>query len=210
MGDSDTDFRLQDEDDDEEDEEEERKEAQEHDTLLRRMLRTRSIVISQDITPEVTRRVIQQLILLDADDPKAEIKVYINSPGGDADSGFAIFDMLRFVRAPIKTICAGLVASAGSIILLAAERQNRISLPNARIMIHQPRSIIRGSSVDIQITAKEIVKLRERADRLIAQETGKPVERVTEDTDRDYWMSPAEALEYGLISRIVTRMDEIA
>ena len=116
---------------------------------------------------------------------------------------------MKFVEPEIKTVCAGLVASAASIILLGAEKKNRVSLPNSRILIHQPSTVIQGYAADVAISATEVVKLREKANRIIASETGSPIEKVEKDTNRDYWMSPEEAIEYGLISRIVRSHKEI-
>jgi ATP-dependent Clp protease protease subunit len=171
--------------------------------LSAKLLKTRTIIISQEVSDELARSVLAQLLILEAESPTEPIRVFINSPGGAADSGFAIFDMLRFVKPEVKIICAGLVASAAAIILLGAKREHRFSLPNSRILIHQPSTMIQGYAADVAISAVEIVKLRERANKLIAAETGKPLEKVERDTNRDYWMSPEEALEYGLISKII-------
>ena len=178
-------------------------------SLIRGLMKSRTILISQPIIPELTERVLAQLLLLEQEDANSPIKAFINSPGGSADDGFAIFDMLRFVSCPIKTISSGLTASAATIILLAASRENRLALPNSRIMIHQPSAGVQGSASDIKITAEQILKLRDRANRLIAEETGQTLSKVEEDTNRDYWLSPTEALEYGLIGRIVMSHKEI-
>jgi ATP-dependent Clp protease protease subunit len=139
----------------------------------------------------------------------APIKLYINTPGGSADDGFAIHDVIRFIKAPVYSICVGLNASAGTLILLGSPRERRLALPNARIMIHQPSGGGRGRSSDVEITAEEILKLRDRANRLIASETGRPLDKVELDTDRDYWMSAEQARDYGLISRVVRTLREI-
>jgi len=168
----------------------------------------RTILISEEVSPKLTERVITQLLWLDTQsaDP---IRVFINTPGGSADDGFAIYDMMRFIRAPIVNICVGLNASAGTIILLGAPKERRLALPNARIMIHQPSGGARGRATDIEITADEILKLRRRANELIAEGCGRSVEQVEEDTDRDHWMSPEEAKAYGLVSRIIGSKKEI-
>jgi ATP-dependent Clp protease protease subunit len=171
--------------------------------LWAKLLKTRTIIISQEVSDELARSVLAQLLVLEAENSMEPIRIFINSPGGAADSGFAIFDMLRFIKPEVKIICAGLVASAAAIILLGAKHENRMSLPNSRILIHQPSTMIQGYAADVAISAVEIVKLRERANKLIAAETGKPLEKVERDTNRDYWMSPEEALEYGLIGRII-------
>jgi ATP-dependent Clp protease protease subunit len=153
--------------------------------------------------------VITQLLYLDHEDAKKPIKIFINSPGGSADDGFAIYDMIRFVRSPVKIISAGLSASAATVIMLAAKKENRFALPNARIMIHQPSMRSFGAAEDLRRTAEQILKLRQRINELYAQETGQPLAKVSEDTDRDYWMTAQEAVEYGLISRVVNSHDEL-
>ncbi len=135
--------------------------------------------------------------------------MFINSPGGSADDGYAIYDMIRFIRPRVKIISAGLSASAATVIMLAAAKEDRLALPNARIMIHQPSMRSFGAAEDIKRTAEQILKLRQRINELYAQETGQPLEKVSEDTDRDYWMSADEAVEYGLISRVVASLDDL-
>ncbi len=189
-------------------EEEEEKEKRRGDELVLKLLKTRTIVIADVVSKIMAQKVISQLLLLEQDDPKAEIKIFINSPGGDADAGFAIYDMIRFVTPPVKIICAGITASAAVIILLAAEKVSRHSLPNARILIHQPSTGVHGTAADIQIEASEILKCREKINKLIANETGQSVEKVENDTKRNFWMSADEALKYGLIGKIIqTRKD---
>lgn len=168
----------------------------------------RTLLVSEEVSPRLTQRIAASLLWLEgqSDDP---IRVYINTPGGSADDGFAIHDLLRFVSAPVYCISIGLNASAGSLILLAAPRERRIALPNSRFMIHQPSGGGRGTSSDIDITAEEILKLRARANELIAEETGRTVEQVESDTDRDYWMSASEAMEYGLVGRVVSSIRDI-
>jgi ATP-dependent Clp protease protease subunit len=141
-----------------------------------------------------------------ASDP---IRVFIDSPGGDAHAGYAIFDMLRFIKPDVWTIGMGLVASAAAIIQLAAPKERRLGLPNSYYLIHQPLSGIRGVATDIEIHAKELEKLREKINRLISDETGASHEQVEKDTDRDYWMNVEEAVSYGLISRVITCRNEI-
>ena len=168
----------------------------------------RTVIISEEVSPKLTQRVMSSLLWLDSqsDDP---IKLYINTPGGSADDGFAIFDLIRVVKAPVYNISFGLNASAGTIILLGAPKERRLALPNARIMIHQPSGGSRGRSSDIEITAEEILKLRHRANEVFAEECGRTVKQVEKDTDRDYWMSPEEAIEYGLVGRIITNLDDV-
>ena len=168
----------------------------------------RTLFISEEVSPRLTKRLIPQLLWLDSrsDDP---IRLFINTPGGSADDGYAIHDAIRFIRSPVIAICAGINASAGTIILLASTKERRFSLPNSRIMIHQPAGGVRGRASEIEITAEEIIKLRRRTNELIARETGRSVEQCEQDTNRDYWMSPEEALEYGLISQILTSLNDL-
>jgi ATP-dependent Clp protease protease subunit len=175
--------------------------------MLRKFLKTRTILLSGEIDKPLAERAVRQLLLLEdlGDDP---IRVFIDSPGGDADAGYAIFDMARFVKPPVFMIGMGLVASAAAIVLLAAPKERRFGLPNSHYLIHQPLSGMRGVATEIEIHAREIEKMRERINKLISDETGVPLKRVVKDTDRDYWMSSEEAREYGLLSRvIVSRAD---
>ncbi len=178
------------------------------DGLQAKLLKTRTLLLSGEINKELAERLIKQLLLLEAEGDDS-IKVFIDSPGGDADAGYAIFDMLRFVKPEVMTIGMGTVASAAALVHLAAKKENRLSLPNAHFLIHQPLSGIRGVATEIEIHAKELEKLREKINKLIADETGQKVKKVSEDTDRDYWLNAEEALEYGLISRIITNRGEL-
>lgn len=193
--------------DDDEDNDEEQKNGEQN-PFMEKMLRTRTILLSGEINKPLAERVVRQLVLLEdaGDEP---IKVFIDSPGGDADAGFAILDMMRFVKPDVYTIGMGLVASAGALILLASPKEHRLGLPNSHYLIHQPLSGMRGVATDIEIHAKEIERMRERINKLISGETGKPYEQVEKDTDRDFWMNSDEAKEYGLISRIVTSRSEL-
>jgi ATP-dependent Clp protease protease subunit len=195
-------------DDDQEEEETREKEEEKGDPLVGRMLKTRTILLSGEIKKELAERTIRQLLLLEdmGDDP---IRIFIDSPGGDADAGYAIFDMIRFVKPPVWTIGMGLVASAAAIIQLASPGDRRVGLPNSHYLIHQPLSGIRGVATDIEIHARELEKLREKINRLIAAETGAEFSQVEKDTDRDYWMNAEEAVKYGLISRIVVNRSEL-
>lgn len=187
---------------------ENKQEGKSKDLMLEKMLEARTILLTGQVNKEMAERVARQLILMESmsSDP---IKVFIDSPGGDADSGFAIVDLLRFVEPEVYTIGMGLVASAGALILLAAPKDNRISLPNSHYLIHQPLSGIRGVATEIEIYAKEIDNMKQKINKLISEETGKSLKQVAKDTDRDYWMNPKEAKEYGLISRIVSRRSEL-
>jgi ATP-dependent Clp protease protease subunit len=193
-------------DGDEEDEKESKQEGL--DPLLNKMLKTRTILLAGEIKKDLAEKTIRQLLLLEdmGDDP---IRIFIDSPGGDADAGYAIFDMIRFVAPPVWTIGMGLVASAAAIIQLASPKERRVGLPNSHYLIHQPLSGIRGVATDIEIHARELEKLRGRINRLISEETGNPAAQVEKDTDRDYWMNSGEAVGYGLISRVITRRAEL-
>jgi len=178
------------------------------DPLAGRMLKTRTILLSGEINKELAEKTIRQLLLLE--DMSADpVRIFIDSPGGDADAGYAIFDMIRFVKPEVWTIGMGLVASAAAIVQLASPKERRVGLPNSHYLIHQPLSGIRGVATDIEIHAKELEKLREKINRLIAEETGNPVGQVEKDTDRDYWMNASQAVSYGLINRVIINRDEL-
>ncbi|PCJ13769.1 MAG: ATP-dependent Clp protease proteolytic subunit [Planctomycetota bacterium] len=172
------------------------------------MEKQRTLFISEDVSPKLTRRLVPSLLWLDSqsDNP---IRLFINTPGGSADDGFAIFDAIRFIRSPVLCIINGINASAGAVILLASPRERRFSLPNSRIMIHQPSSGVRGKASEIEVTAEEIMKLRRRCNQLIAEETDHSLEQVEKDTNGDCWMSPQEAKEYGLIGTILTSLNDL-
>jgi len=196
------------EDDDDEGEGGKEKSEKWQDVLTGKMLKTRTILLSGGIRKGLAEKTIRQLLLMEAmgDEP---VRIFIDSPGGDADAGYAIFDMIRFIKPPVWTIGMGLVASAAAIIQLAAPKERRLGLPNSHYLIHQPLSGIRGVATDIEIHAKELEKLREKINHLIADETGHPFAQVEKDTDRDYWMDAQEAVNYGLVSRIVTSREEV-
>ena len=187
--------------DGEEEEEDEKVPRRPEDPLAERFLKTRTILLTGEINKELGERLIRQLLLLESfsEDP---INLFIDSPGGDVDAGFAIFDMIRFVKAPVRIVGMGLVASAAALVLLAVPKERRLGLPNSHYLIHQPLSGIRGVATEIEIHARELEKTRERINRIIAEETGQPLEVVVKSTDRDYWMNADEALVYGLISKI--------
>lgn len=176
--------------------------------FMEKMLKTRTILLSGEINKDLAERVVRQLLLLEdaGDEP---VKVFIDSPGGDADAGYAIFDIMRFIKPDVYTIGMGLVASAGALILLAAPAEFRIGLPNSHYLIHQPLSGMRGVATDIEIHAREIERMRGRINKLIADETGQPLDKVEKDTDRDFWMNADEAVEYGLLSRVISRRAEL-
>jgi ATP-dependent Clp protease, protease subunit len=192
----------------EEEQEEEQQKESPQEAIFLRLLKTRNILLSGQIDKMLAERVIRQLLLLEeaGDEP---IRVFIDSPGGDADAGYAIFDMMRFVKPDVYTIGMGLVASAGALVLLAAPKERRIGLPNSHYLIHQPLSGIRGVATEIEIHARELEKLRIKINQLIAKETGNSLKKVEKDTDRDFWMNAEEAKEYGLIEKVIVERKEL-
>ena len=177
--------------------------------ITERLLKTRTLLIAGPIDQETAERALAQLLVLDAEsqDP---IRAIITSQGGHVESGFAIHDMMRFVESDVICIGAGWVASIAVPILLGAKKEHRLALPNTRFLLHQPTGGVGGQVSDIRIAAQEIVKMRERLNRLIADETGQPLDKVAKDCDRDFWMTAQEALEYGLISRIIRTARDLA
>ncbi|HZN63423.1 MAG TPA: ATP-dependent Clp protease proteolytic subunit [Planctomycetota bacterium] len=190
-------------------EENDKEEKDEAGGMLKRMLKARAIFLSEGITDKTARRIQTSLLMLQQDDDKSPITVYINSPGGQADSGFAMYDFIRFVKPPVRTIVTGMCASAAVLPFLAVPKERRFSLPNARFLLHQPSTMVMGSASDVAINAEEIVKLRERYNAIVGQETGKTMEQVTSDADRDFWLSPSQAKEYGLVGKIVKTFPEM-
>lgn len=192
-----------------EDDEKKKKAPEMPDPLTEKFLKTRQILLSGEINKDLAEKIVRQLLVLEADNDKDPIYMYIDSPGGDVDAGFAIFDMIRFVSVPVYIIGMGLIASAGALILLAAPKERRLGLPNSRYLIHQPSSGMRGVATDIQIHAKEMEKTRAIINQVISEQTGKSIEQVTKDTDRDYWLDSSEAVEYGLISTVIKTRAEL-
>ncbi len=193
---------------DEEEDEETKKETEGPDPLAEKFLKTRQILLSGEINEDNAEKVIRQLFILEADSDKP-IYIFIDSPGGDVDAGFAIFDAIRFVNAPVYTVGMGLIASAAALILLASPKERRLGLPHSHYLIHQPSSGMKGVATDIEIHAMEIAKTKAKINEIIAGETGTPLDKVTKDTDRDYWLTADESVSYGLISRVITRRDEL-
>ena len=186
-----------------------KEEKQKSDSLMLKMMKTRSILLSGEVNKDLAERVIRSLIILE-ESGKEPIKIFIDSPGGDVDAGYAIFDMIRFVKPEVYTIGMGLVASAGALILLAADKDRRVGLPNSHYLLHQPHSGMRGVATDIEIHAKEIEKTKAKLIRLVSDETAKPLKQVQEDTDRDYWLNAEESKAYGLISRIISKRADLS
>jgi len=171
--------------------------------IYSRLLRDRIVFLGQAIDDDVSNLVIAQLLFLEADDPEKDISLYVNSPGGSVTAGMAIYDTMRYVRPQVATICIGQAASMAAWLLAAGEPGKRMALPNSRIMIHQPMGGVQGQASEIEIHAREILKLRERMNEILAEHTGKPVAQIAADTERDYHLSGDEALAYGLIDRVV-------
>ena len=171
--------------------------------IYSRLLRERIIFLGTGVDDQVADTLVAQLLFLEAEDPEKDIQIYINSPGGSVTAGLAIYDTMQQVAPDIVTICYGLAASMGAFLLSGGAKGKRLALPNARIMIHQPLGGAQGQAVDIEIQAKEILFLKQTLNGLMADHTGQPLEKIAEDTDRDNFMSPAEAVDYGLIDRVV-------
>jgi ATP-dependent Clp protease protease subunit len=171
--------------------------------IYSRLLRERIIFLGTGIDDQVADSLVAQLLFLEAEDPEKDIQIYINSPGGSMNSGLAIYDTMQQVAPDVVTICYGLAASMGAFLLAGGTHGKRLALPNARIMIHQPLGGAQGQAVDIEIQAREILYLKDTLNGLLAEHTGQPLEKIAEDTDRDYFLSPPEAVEYGLIDRVV-------
>ncbi|AKN61635.1 Clp protease ClpP [Synechococcus sp. WH 8020] len=174
--------------------------------IYSRLLRERIIFLGTDVNDQVADALVAQLLFLEAEDPEKDIQVYINSPGGSITAGLAIYDTMQQVAPDVVTICYGLAASMGAFLLSGGCKGKRLALPNARIMIHQPLGGAQGQAVDIEIMAQEILFLKETLNGLMAGHTGQPLAKITEDTERDYFLSPAEAVEYGLIDRVVDNL----
>lgn len=170
--------------------------------IYSRLLKDRIIFVGEVIDDHVANLIIAQLLFLQAEDPDKDINIYINSPGGSVTSGLAIYDTIQYVKPAVSTTCVGMAASMGALLLAAGSKGKRYALPNSRIMIHQPSGGFSGQASDLEIRAREIIQIRSRLNEILSQHTGQPVERITRDSDRDYFMSPQEALEYGLIDEI--------
>ena len=175
-----------------------------------KLLKSRTVIISQQVNSELSAKVLNQLVLLEQEDPKQGITVFINSPGGEIFSGFAIFDMLKFIESPITTVGTGFAASMGSVLSLAADEGRRFAMPQAKIMIHQPMLMgYQGRAADCEIQAKEILKTRDHLINLYSEQTGKDYEEIKQAIDRDNWFTSEEAMEFGLLDRIVKNRSEL-
>ena len=173
--------------------------------IFSRLLKDRIIVLSDEVNDVTASLVVSQLLFLEQDDPDKDIQLYINSPGGIVHAGMAVYDTMRYVRPDVQTICVGLAASMGALLLSAGAKGKRYALPNSEIMIHQPSGGARGQASDIRIQAEQMLKTKDKLNRILSEMTGQPIARIEQDVDRDYFMSPEEAKEYGLIDAIMTR-----
>jgi len=171
--------------------------------IFSRLLMDRIVFLGSGINDDVANIILAQLLFLDAEDPERDIFMYINSPGGSVYAGMAIYDTMQHLRAPVSTFCVGMAASMGAVLLAAGAEGKRNALPNARIMIHQPSGGFQGSAADIEVAAREILHVRQRLNEIMAKHTGQTVEAVQSDVDRDRFMDPVEAVEYGLIDRVL-------
>ena len=172
-------------------------------------LKTRQIILSGEVNKELAEKIVKQLFIMEAESKEKPVYIYIDSPGGDVDSGFAIFDAIRFISCPVYIVGIGLIASAAALILLSVPKVNRFGFENSRYLIHQPLSEMRGVATDVEIYAKEMENTRLVINKVISEQTGQSLEKVTQDTERDYWLSSLQACEYGLISKIVKNRKDL-
>ncbi|MDQ7799328.1 MAG: ATP-dependent Clp endopeptidase proteolytic subunit ClpP [Candidatus Edwardsbacteria bacterium] len=177
--------------------------------IYSRLLKERIIFIGTPLDDVVSNLIIAQLLFLEADDPEKDIFLYINSPGGGVSSGLAIYDTIQYIKPDVVTICMGMAASMGALLLSSGAKGKRFALPNARVMIHQPLGGVSGQAADIEIHAKEILLIREQLNRILADHTGQPVDKISKDTDRNFWMSSDEAREYGIIDDIMKTRNQL-
>jgi ATP-dependent Clp protease, protease subunit len=173
--------------------------------IYSRLLRERIIFLGQEVTAESANLIVAQLLFLEAEDPEKDIYLYINSPGGSVSAGLGLYDTMNHIRPDVATICVGLAASMGAFLLSAGAKGKRMILPNARVMIHQPSGGAQGQATDIEIQAKEILYLKSMLNEAMAKHTGQPLEKIKEDTERDFFMSPQESVEYGLVDQVIDR-----
>jgi ATP-dependent Clp protease protease subunit len=173
--------------------------------IYSRLLKDRVVFVGKEIDGDLANLVMAQLLHLESEDPEKDISLYLNSPGGSGTAMFAIYDTMQYIRPDVSTICVGMAASAAAVILAAGAGGKRFVLPNARVMIHQPHGGAQGQSVDIEIHAREILHLRRRTEEVLALHTGQPIERIREDTDRDHFLGPEEAVGYGLADEVIAR-----
>lgn len=171
--------------------------------IYSRLLKERIIFLGSGVNDDVANSIIAQLLFLEKEDSSKDIMFYINSPGGSVSAGLAIYDTMQHIKAPVSTVCVGLAASMGSVLLAAGEKGKRLILPNSEVMIHQVLGGAEGQASDIEIAAKHILKVKNNLDQILSLHTGKPIEQVRKDTDRDNWMSAEEAIKYGLVDKVI-------
>ncbi|WP_375566381.1 ATP-dependent Clp endopeptidase proteolytic subunit ClpP [Bacillus pumilus] len=176
--------------------------------IYSRLLKDRIIMLGSAIDDNVANSIVSQLLFLEAEDPEKDISIYINSPGGSITAGMAIYDTMQFIKPKVSTICIGMAASMGAFLLAAGEKGKRYALPNSEVMIHQPLGGAQGQATEIEIAAKRILSLRDKLNHVLAERTGQPIEVIERDTDRDNFKTAEEALEYGLIDKVLTRNSE--
>jgi ATP-dependent Clp protease protease subunit len=177
--------------------------------IYSRLLKDRIVFIGSPVDDHVANLVIAQLLFLEAEDPEKDIFLYINSPGGLVSSGLAIYDTMQYIKPDVQTICIGMAASMAALLLAAGQKGKRYALPHSRVMIHQPMGGVSGQAVEIEIHAKEIMKLRDILNRILSKHTGQPIEKIEKDTDRNFFMSAEEAKEYGIIDEVIVSRKEI-
>lgn len=173
--------------------------------IYSRLLKERVVFLIGEVNDQTANLIVAQLLFLESENPEKDISFYINSPGGSVSAGLAIFDTMRFIKPPVSTLCMGIAASMGAFLLAAGEKGKRYCLPNARVMIHQPLGGARGQASDIEIQAKEILFLKEHLNKILADNTGKDIEKIRQDTDRDYFLSAHEAKDYGLVDSVIEK-----
>ncbi len=171
--------------------------------IYSRLLKERIIMLGTPIDDHISNLVVAQLLHLEGEDPEKDISIYINSPGGSIDAGLAIYDTMQYIKPDVRTICVGLAASMGSLLLAAGSKGKRMILPNARVMIHQPIGGAQGQAADIEIQAKEIIRLRKKLNEIYVHHTGQPLDRIARDVDRDFWLDAEAAKEYGLVDEVL-------
>jgi len=171
--------------------------------IYSRLLKDRIIFLGSEVNDVVANAIIAQMLFLEAEDPEKDIHLYVNSPGGSITAGMAIYDTMQFIKADVSTICVGMAASMGAFLLNAGAKGKRFALPNSEIMIHQPLGGAQGQATDIEIRARRILKMRDKLNKILADRTGQPLERIEKDTDRDYFMTAAEAQEYGIVDKVI-------
>ncbi len=173
--------------------------------IYSRLLRERVVFLVGPVNDQTANLVVAQLLFLESENPDKDISLYINSPGGSVSAGLSVFDTMQFIKPDVSTLCMGMAASMGSFLLMAGAKGKRFALPNSRVMLHQPSGGAQGQATDIEIQAREIIKTREQLNRIYADRTGQPLERIAADMERDMWLSPGEAKEYGLIDQVLDR-----